>query len=83
MGGDDEEIGYYCDQRSAVACVAIGPNVNDMSGRAVDYIDKILNGAKPADLPIQQPTRFEMVINAKAAKASELTFPRRSRPSTR
>jgi putative tryptophan/tyrosine transport system substrate-binding protein len=49
--------------------LSYGPNVNEMGRRTVDYIDKILKGTKPAELPIQQPTRFELVINAKAAKA--------------
>jgi putative ABC transport system substrate-binding protein len=49
--------------------LSFGPNTNDMARRATEYVDKIIRGAKPADLPIQQPTKFEFVINAKAAKA--------------
>jgi putative tryptophan/tyrosine transport system substrate-binding protein len=55
--------------------LSYGPNVNDMSRRAVDYMDKIMKGATPADLPIQQPTRFELVINAKAAKTIGIDVP--------
>jgi putative ABC transport system substrate-binding protein len=52
-----------------------GVNLNDLDRRAAVYVDKILKGAKPADLPVQQATKFELIINLKAAKQIGLTIP--------
>ena len=55
--------------------MSYGPNTPDLFRRAGDYIDKILRGAKPAEMPVEQPTRFELIVNLKVAKALGIQLP--------
>ncbi|MCC2653831.1 MAG: hypothetical protein K0Q60_3997, partial [Microvirga sp.] len=55
--------------------LSYGPNLDEMMRSVAGYADRILRGAKPAELPVQQPTRFELVINLATAKALGLTIP--------
>ena len=52
-----------------------GANIPDLYRRAATYVDKILKGAKPAELPVEQPKKFEFIINLKAAKQIDVTIP--------
>ena len=68
-------IYYSAEMVEAGGLLAYGVNRNDLTRRAAVYVDKILKGAKPAELPVEQPTKFDLIINLKAAKQIGLTIP--------
>ena len=60
---------------AAGGLISYGPNYPDMFRRAAELVDRILRGAKPAEIPVEQPTKFDLVVNLKTAKALGLTVP--------
>jgi putative ABC transport system substrate-binding protein len=65
----------YREYAEAGGLMSYGPNLLQRSRRAAEYVEKILQGAKPADLPVEQPMKFELVLNLKMAQALGITFP--------
>jgi putative ABC transport system substrate-binding protein len=68
-------VNAYRELVEAGGLVSYGPSYEEMHRRAADYVDRILKGARPGDLPVEQPTRFTLIVNLKAARALGLDVP--------
>ena len=66
----------YREYVEAAGLMSYGANLPDLYRRSADYVDKILRGAKPGDMPVEQPTKFDLIINLTTAKALSLTIPK-------
>jgi putative tryptophan/tyrosine transport system substrate-binding protein len=68
-------ISYFREYVEVGGLMSYGPNIPDLFRRAADYVDKILRGAKPGEIPVEQATKFDLIINLTTAKALGLTIP--------